>query len=361
MLDWCCRFDPGCRRGLRSFWWRRRCMFSRCCSGTSAAWSGRCFPAAISKLSLIHEFGIVVSAYSASPLPLWERHRPPSAAVLEKERRSAASATSHRRCDPGEVLRPVDRPRPLSPTLSHKGRGSALPLAQNSRFNFQTARNKEILKPSLRANGSRECAPDDRLCEAIHRAAQRKNGLLRRFAPRNDGKHTFATPPRDAPEALMNLSPMEGVGNAGCPLHPRPRVHFVLVERTRVTTSTPESPGIPARNGFNGFLRALPGDRAVLPPSPSGLRLCPRPVGPTKPPRTCRQRRGVRTTRLRRTLQHRSSARRLIAHGPFANPPCNHVARLTLPRPPHPHPASVTIAIRPSGGVGCESSRIDLG
>jgi hypothetical protein len=59
----------------------------------------------------------------------------------------------------------------------------------------------------------------------------------------------------------------EGVGNAGCPMHPRPRVHFVLVERTRVTTSTPESPGIPARNGFNGFLRALPGDRAVLPPS----------------------------------------------------------------------------------------------
>jgi hypothetical protein len=28
----------------------------------------------------------------------------------------------------------------------------------------------------------------------------------------------------------------------------------------------------------------------------------------------------------------------LIAHGPFANPPCHHVARLTLPRPPHPIP-----------------------
>src|SRR5467141_384490 len=27
------------------------------------------------------------------------------------------------------------------------------------------------------------------------------------------------------------------------------------------------TPGIPARNGFNGFLRALPGDRACLPPS----------------------------------------------------------------------------------------------
>jgi acyl-CoA synthetase (AMP-forming)/AMP-acid ligase II len=46
-------------------------------------------------------------------------------------------------------------------------------------------------------------------------------------------------------------------------------VHFVLVERTRVTTSTPESPGIPARNGFNSVCRALPGDRAVLPPSPA--------------------------------------------------------------------------------------------
>jgi hypothetical protein len=34
------------------------------------------------------------------------------------------------------------------------------------------------------------------------------------------------------------------------------------------------------------------------------------------------------------------------------HPPCNPVARNTLPRPPHPHPASVTIAIRPLCGVG---------
>src|SRR6202163_2784423 len=94
-------------------------------------------------------------------------------------------------------------------------------------------------------------------------------------------KHTFATSPRHAPEALMNLSPKEGVGNAGCPLHPRPRVHLVVVERTRVTTSTPESPGIPARNGFNGFLRALPGDRALLPPSSADM-FCLSPVGPTQ-------------------------------------------------------------------------------
>src|ERR1700726_1477342 len=40
------------------------------------------------------------------------------------------------------------------------------------------------------------------------------------------------------------------------------------------------SPGIPARNGFNGFLRALPGDRALLPPSPADMA-CQSPVGPT--------------------------------------------------------------------------------
>jgi hypothetical protein len=34
--------------------------------------------------------------------------------------------------------------------------------------------------PSLRANGSRECAPDDKLREAIHLTTQSKNGLLRR-------------------------------------------------------------------------------------------------------------------------------------------------------------------------------------
>src|SRR6202795_3561920 len=39
---------------------------------------------------------------------------------------------------------------------------------------------------SLRANGSRECAPDDKLREAIPLAATQEAGLLRRFAPRND-------------------------------------------------------------------------------------------------------------------------------------------------------------------------------
>ena len=60
-----------------------------------------------------------------------------------------------------------------------------------------------------------------------------------------DSRHTFTPSPRHAPEPLMNLPPKEGVGNAGCPLHPRPRVHLVVVERTRVTTSTRNHPASP--------------------------------------------------------------------------------------------------------------------
>jgi hypothetical protein len=43
-----------------------------------------------------------------------------------------------------------------------------------------------VVRPSLRATGSRECAPDDRLREAIHGQENSENGLLRRFARRND-------------------------------------------------------------------------------------------------------------------------------------------------------------------------------
>src|SRR5712671_3512449 len=173
-------------------------------------------------------------------------------------------------------------------------------------------------------------------------------------------KHTFATSPRHAPEPLKNLPPKEGVGNAGCPLHPRPRVHLVVVERTRVTTSTPESPDVPARNGFNGFLRALLGDRALLPPSPADMFL-------SKPgwadsnsanltPASGRQ--DHTTSPYAATSLVRSL---LIAHRPFANPPCNPVARKTLPRPPHPIPTFVTIMIRPSSRDGmARTCRDDL-
>src|ERR1700675_908705 len=43
---------------------------------------------------------------------------------------------------------------------------------------------------------------------------------------------------------------------------------IIVVERTRVSQVTPEITQHSPRNGFNGFLCALPGDRAFLPPSP---------------------------------------------------------------------------------------------
>src|ERR1700730_5654315 len=95
---------------------------------------------------------------------------------------------------------------------------------------------------------------------------------------------------------------------------------LLLVERTRVTTSTPESPGIPARNGFNGFLRALPGDRAVLPPSPADMFAL-SPVGRThlRDLDAGVGASGPHDFAVREL--HLSSARLVIAHRPFANPP----------------------------------------
>src|SRR6202165_4593356 len=74
----------------------------------------------------------------------------------------------------------------------------------------------------------------------------------------------------------MNLPPKRGRGERRVPAAPAASCALVVVESTRVTTSTPESPGVPPRNGFNGFLRALVSaksarmcERAVLTNRPS--------------------------------------------------------------------------------------------
>src|ERR1700736_2427299 len=81
--------------------------------------------------------------------------------------------------------------------------------------------------------------------------------------------------------AVALSSAQRGRGERRVPAAPAASCALVVVESTRVTTSTPESPGIPARNGFNGFLRALLGDRALLPPSSTDM-FCLSPVGPTQ-------------------------------------------------------------------------------
>ena len=80
----------------------------------------------------------------------------------------------------------------------------------------------------------REIAEVRRHCEeqrdeAIHSFLARRDGLLR-FA-RNDVKSKYASAisRRDAPEFFMkSIRPekSEGAGNAGCPMHPQPRVQM---------------------------------------------------------------------------------------------------------------------------------------
>jgi hypothetical protein len=80
-----------------------------------------------------------------------------------------------------------------------------------------------------------------------------------------------------------------------------------------VTTGPPGSPSIPARNGFNGLFRALPGDEFVLSPSSADSRnvrtRSGRHASANLTPAT-----GARTTRLRRPQKRRSSRTFLIAH-----------------------------------------------
>src|SRR5258707_561661 len=99
-----------------------------------------------------------------------------------------------------------------------------------------------------------------------------KSGLLRRFAPRNDG-----APPRSrgaiGPSFAKTGSPLltiEGAGNAGRSMRPQPRVRNKKAHEHSHHGHTGNHPAFPAQ-WFYGLLRALPGDQALLAPSPALL------------------------------------------------------------------------------------------
>jgi hypothetical protein len=62
----------------------------------------------------------------------------------------------------------------------------------------------------------------------------------------------------------------EGAGNAGRPMRPIAACAMIVVERTRVSQVTPESPGIP-RAMVYGLYRALPGEPGFLATVASGI------------------------------------------------------------------------------------------
>jgi hypothetical protein len=137
-------------------------------------------------------------------------------------------------------------------------------------------------------------------------------------------------------------------------MHPRPRVHLVAVERTRVTTSTPESPDVPARNGFTTYFVLSPVTGLVC-HRRQRIKVLSKPGWADLPsanltPASGRQ--DHTTSPYAATSLVRSL---LIAHKSF-DLPCNPVARKTLPRPRHSTPRFLTIMIRPSCGVGWRES-----
>ncbi len=81
--------------------------------------------------------------------------------------------------------------------------------------------------------------------------------------------HTFAFSRREAPEVLLEiLAPSKNRGRRESRVSDAPAAARGVVGSTRV--SHHEFTGnirLSPRNGFNGLYRALPGDRALLPPS----------------------------------------------------------------------------------------------
>ena len=125
-------------------------------------------------------------------------------------------------------------------------------------------------------------------------------------------------------------SPMRGRGECRAPDAPDSRVCNVVVERTRVSRSHRNHPAFPTQ-WFYGFLRALPGDRALF------------------------------ATVIPEKLASQELDSSVGEPGPH-----DFAVRLRCPRqehpprPPQPVPRFVTIAYRPSQGTGCRNYGGDL-
>jgi hypothetical protein len=140
---------------------------------------------------------------------------------------------------------------------------------------------------------------------------------------------------------------LENKGSRECRVHAAPAVSCAKAHGKTHTSIQVQSEhsGIPCAMALRLMPRS-PRRRIRLASVVGELAVHESPVGLRKPPHNLAPATGVRTTRFCRTLQRRSSCAPLFTHGEM--PPCEHVSRPTLPRPPHPIPTSVTIAIRPS-------------
>jgi hypothetical protein len=117
-------------------------------------------------------------------------------------------------------------------------------FACNTNHNFR----HQVSRPSLRANGSRECAPDERPREAIQLSFLLRYGLLR-CARNDDGTHLRDLAACFARGLACSFGPLnsEGAGNAGRPMRPIAACAMIVVGRTRVVRSHRKRPAFPAQ------------------------------------------------------------------------------------------------------------------
>jgi hypothetical protein len=175
---------------------------------------------------------------------------------------------------------------------------------------------------------------------------------------------------RVAPEACLQVCPRksEGAGNAGCRLAPAVSCARCTQECAHEHTGTAEAARHSLRNGFTAYAElSLETNSSCL--HRQRIDGSHHPVGRLQTSASLTPATGARTTRFCRTQlpppnhsasqcrrpnfwRKRLSAVRLravLAHG---RPPCEHLSRLTLPRPPQPAPTFVTMANAPLLGTG---------
>jgi hypothetical protein len=161
----------------------------------------------------------------------------------------------------------------------------------------------------------------------------------------------LSIPRRDTPELCKsNNLENEGVGNAGCPLHPQPRAQSVKSTRViLVTAGPPGHPAFPHAMVLTAYFVLFPVTgldchrrqrmkTCLNPVGPTDLRKLDASVGAPEPHDFA-----VRFSTVRQRVVDRSQADETC-------PAISLHARRCL-RPPHPIPTSVTIAIRPSWGT----------
>src|ERR1700675_4034339 len=119
------------------------------------------------------------------------------------------------------------------------------------------------MRPSLRTNGSRVCAPDDRLREAIHRAAivvWIASSLTLLAMTAEDISRASAMSRREAPEFCKIVSPKKTRGRRESRVRAAPAVS--CASRTRKCahehTGSAEAFRLSLRDGFTVYLALSP-------------------------------------------------------------------------------------------------------